>query len=59
MMFGNLFGTYLWETNILTSFEKAGAGNPGDPINKFFKILTMVSISSRKHELNILKILSM
>ena len=42
------------ETPFFKNLEKAGPENPEDPFNKYSKILNMGSISSRRHELDIL-----
>ena len=38
-----------WKSNILKSFEKAGAGKPDDLSDKILKILDMRSISIKKY----------
>ena len=44
-----------WNSNILTSLEKTGPENPEDSPNDVLKLLKMGSISSRKHEMDILE----
>ena len=43
-----------WTSTLLEILERRGPNNPEDPSYKFFKTLNTVSISSRKHELEML-----